>query len=131
MAMVTKSHLAAGLLQLLVLVLLTGLAGVRAAAAAGPTVAELLAACDRASVAGNAGLDAAACEWYAAPCACKLQDPNGGGPPWCIPEGEPMDAVVRKVVAALRDAPRWDAAVQAEIEVILGRLYPCAGAASH
>jgi len=106
------------------LALLLGGLALSGSAAAGPTVAELLATCDRGAERGDRGLDAAACEWFAAPCACKGGVPDGGAPPWCLPDAEPVDAVVRRVVAALRAAPR-DAPVEAEVERVLRRLYPC------
>ncbi len=92
-------------------------------------MAELLAVCDRAFAAGHTGLDAAACEWYAAPCACKVRDPVGGALPWCVPDSEPIDATVRKVVAALRGAQSRDTPAESEVQNILERLYPCAGVA--
>jgi hypothetical protein len=111
------------------LLLVTGLVGMGQAIAAGPTVAELLAICDRALAAGYTGVDAAACEWYAAPCACKLREPAGGALRWCVPDSEPIDVTARRVVAALRDASSRDAAAEAEVQGVLERLYPCAGPA--
>jgi hypothetical protein len=107
----------------------TGLMALGEVTAAGPTVGGLLAVCDRAFAKGNTGLDAATCEWYAAPCACKLRDADGGALPWCVPDSEPIDAVVRKVVVALRRAPDRDGPAEAAIQDALERLYPCARAA--
>lgn len=111
------------------LLLVTGLVGMGQVTAAGPTVAELLAVCDRAFAAGYTGVDAAACEWYAAPCACKLREPGGGAHHWCVPDSEPTEVTVRKVVAALRDAQTRAAAAEGEVQGVLERLYPCAGPA--
>ena len=104
-----------------------GLAGAGPVAAAGPTVGELLSVCDRARAQGGVGIDAAACEWYAAPCACQVRDPDSGALPWCVPDTEPIDAIVRKVVGALRGGARRDVPAQAEVERALERLYPCTG----
>jgi hypothetical protein len=95
------------------------------ALAAGPTVGALLEVCDRAFAQGYQGLDAATCEWFAAPCACKLRDRDGGDLPWCVPDSESIDATVRKVVAALRLSPDRDAPAEPAVQAILTRLYPC------
>lgn len=92
-------------------------------AVAGPSVAELLAVCDRAFARGNSGKDAAACEWYAAPCACKLRGP--GAPRWCVPDSESIDGTVRKVLAELRRHPDQQASTDRVVPQILGRIYPC------
>lgn len=95
------------------------------ALAAGPTVGALLEVCDRGFAQGYQGLDAATCEWFAAPCACKLRDRDGGDLPWCVPDSESIDATVRKVVAALRLSPDRDAPAEPAVQAILTRLYPC------
>jgi len=99
-----------------------------AAIADGPTVGALIAVCDRAFAHGYQGLDAATCEWFAAPCACKLRDPDAGELPWCVPDSEPIDATVRKVVAALRLSPDRDSPAEPAVRAILMRLYPCPSA---
>ena len=72
------------------------------AAAAGPTVGEVLSVCERAAAGGNRGVDAAACEWYTAPCDCKVRTPATEGLHWCVPESEPIEATVTKVIDGLR-----------------------------
>ena len=91
-------------------------------AAAGPSVAELVSVCDRASARGNTGQEAAACEWYAAPCPCKFRDPSA--PRWCVPESESIDGTVQKVVAELRRAHK-SASTDHVVPEILAELYPC------
>lgn len=93
------------------------------APAAGPSVAELLSVCDRAFARGNNGREAAACEWYAAPCACKYRDP--GEPRWCVPEPESIDDTVRQVIAKLRDHADKSASTDRIVPEILAALYPC------
>lgn len=93
------------------------------AAAAGPSVAGLLSVCDRAFERGNTGKSAAACEWYAAPCACKFRGPDA--PRWCVPESESIEGTVRKVVAELRRHPDPQASTDRVVPEILGRIYPC------
>lgn len=93
------------------------------AAAAGPSVAELLSVCERASAQGDKGREAAACEWYAAPCPCKFRDPNE--PRWCVPESETIDGTVRKVVARLGDHADKDASTDQAVPEILAEIYPC------
>lgn len=105
--------------------LLAGLTHDTDAIAAGPTIGALLEVCDRAFARGLQGLDAATCEWFAAPCACKLRDPDGGDLPWCVPESESIDATVRKVVAALRLREDRDSPAEPAVQEILVRLYPC------
>lgn len=95
------------------------------AVAAGPTIGALIEVCDRAFAQGYQGLDAATCEWLAAPCACKPRDPDGGEPPWCVPASESIDGTVRKVLAALRRSPDRDSAAEPAVRAILTRLYPC------
>jgi hypothetical protein len=90
-------------------------------AAAGPSVAELLTVCDRAFAGGYVGVDAAACEWYAAPCPCRAQ----ARPRWCLPASEDVDEAVRKVVAALRRYPDPAADVEPVVQEMLTRIYPC------
>jgi hypothetical protein len=90
--------------------------------AAGPTVGELIATCDRGRAQGNRGVDAAACEWLAAPCACRLHEAPPEQGRWCVPGSETIDATVAKVVAGLRLAPDRSAPAVAEI---LAGLYPC------
>jgi hypothetical protein len=95
------------------------------ALAAGPTVGALLEVCDRAFAQGYQGVDAATCEWFAAPCACKLRDRDGGGLPWCVPDSESIDTTVRKVVAALRLREDRDSPAEPAVQEILVHLYPC------
>jgi hypothetical protein len=95
------------------------------AIAAGPTIGALIEVCDRAFAQGYQGLDAATCEWFAAPCACKLRDPDGSELPWCVPASESIDATVRKVLAALRRSPDRDSAAEPAVRAILTGLYPC------
>jgi hypothetical protein len=92
-------------------------------AGAGPSVAELLSVCDRAFAWGNTGKDAAACEWYAVPCACKFRGPDA--PRWCVPESESIENTVRKVLVELRRHPDPRAATDRVVPQILGRIYPC------
>jgi hypothetical protein len=99
-----------------------------AGAGTGPTVAELLAACERGRAAGDVGVDAALCEWYAVPCDCAGKAPQTG-PRWCMPEDEPIDAALPKVLAALRAEPRRQAPAADVVPGIMARLYPCATAA--
>jgi hypothetical protein len=98
------------------------------AVAAGPTIGALIEVCDRAFAQGYQGLDAATCEWFAAPCACKLRDPDGSELPWCVPASESIDATVRKVLAALRRSPDRDSPAEPAVRTILTGLYPCAPA---
>ncbi|HYN76522.1 MAG TPA: Rap1a/Tai family immunity protein [Lamprocystis sp. (in: g-proteobacteria)] len=91
-----------------------------------PSVAELLAACGRGYAHGNQGVDAAACEWFANPCGCKLSAGGRDGPHWCVPAAESPDATVLKVVAALRRYPDRVAPVDQVVPEILVRIYPCA-----
>jgi hypothetical protein len=90
-----------------------------------PTVAELLAVCERGYAQGNQGVDAAACEWFANPCGCRPGAAGREGQHWCIPAGESPDATVRKVVAQLRRQPDPAAPVDRVVPDILARLYPC------
>lgn len=91
---------------------------------AGPTVAELLAACERGRAAGDVGVDAALCEWYAVPCDCAGKAANAG-PRWCMPNAELIDAALPKVLSALRAEPRRQAPAAAVVPGIMARLYPC------
>jgi hypothetical protein len=93
--------------------------------AAGPSVAKLLATCDRAFSQGNTGVDAAACEWFAVPCACKSRYASEDTPGWCIPQSETIEQTVRKVVAELRRYPDPTAGVNPVVPAILTKLYPC------
>lgn len=93
----------------------------------GPTVAELLAACERGRAAGDRGVDAALCEWYAVPCDCKGMAP-ATGPRWCMPAAESIDAALPKVLAALRAEPQQQAPALAVVPGIMARLYPCVDA---
>jgi len=95
------------------------------AQAAEPSVARLLATCDRGFAQGNTGVDAAACEWFAVPCACKSRYANGDAPGWCIPKSEPIEQTVQKVVAQLRHYPDPTAGVDSAVPAILAKLYPC------
>ncbi|MGE5153388.1 MAG: Rap1a/Tai family immunity protein [Bdellovibrio bacteriovorus] len=96
------------------------------AVAGGPAVGDLIAVCDRAFDQGFGGVEAATCEWFAVPCGCKRQDSEDRTPPWCVPEGEPIDLTVRKVVAALRLDPNPEAPAEPAVRAALARLYPCA-----
>jgi len=98
--------------------------------AAGPSVGALLRVCDRAFEQGYTGRDAATCEWYAAPCACKLRDPNDGDLPWCVPDSETIDTTVRKVVGALRAGSDSEAPAETAVQAVLERLYPCPASGS-
>jgi hypothetical protein len=89
----------------------------------GPTVAALLQVCDRAAAQGNRGVDAAMCEWYAAPCACKLR--GTGAESWCVPEGEDIGLTARKVLAELRRGADPKASAETAVAEALVRLYPC------
>ncbi len=90
---------------------------------ASPTVAALIQVCDRAAAQGNRGVDAAMCEWYSVPCACK---PRGSGTDtWCVPEAEDIDATVGKVLAELRRAADPLAPADLAVAQALARLYPC------
>jgi hypothetical protein len=96
---------------------------VTSAGAAGPTVGDLLSVCDRALARGNTGKDAAACEWYAAPCACKYRGPDA--PRWCVPDSESIDGTVRKVIAQLRRYPDKGASTDRVVPEMLSDIYPC------
>lgn len=86
-------------------------------------MAILLQICDRAAAQGNRGVDGAMCEWYAAPCACKLR--GTGADPWCVPDGEDIDLTVRKVLAELRGSADPSAPAERAVPEALVRLYPC------
>ncbi len=109
----------------LALVLL-GLLPLTAVAAQGPSIAQVLAACERGAQQGGQGVDAAICEWYLAPCDCAPKRVAGAdGPPWCIPPGVPIDARVAAVRAALVPVPDPTKPVGPAVEQVLRRLYPC------
>jgi hypothetical protein len=90
----------------------------------GPTIAQLLAACERGRAAGDVGMDAAMCEWFAVPCDCGAGAASTA-PRWCMPDDEPIDAALPKVLAALRTQPRQSAPAQPAVAQIMARLYPC------
>ena len=92
--------------------------------AASPSVNQLLAACERGLAAGNVGVDAAICEWYAVPCDCKVTDTEEP-PRWCLPSSESIDTTMRRVVAALRAYPSPDDDAEAAVAGIFSGLYPC------
>ncbi|MCG6943604.1 MAG: hypothetical protein LJE69_20430 [Thiohalocapsa sp.] len=102
---------------------------VRGQADGGPTVAQLLAVCARGHAAGDAGVDAAMCEWYAVPCDCAVNRP-AGGPRWCMPDDETIEAALPKVLTALRAEPRQSAPAQALVPEVMARLYPCSAASN-
>jgi hypothetical protein len=93
-------------------------------ALAGPTVGEVLAVCARAQAQGNAGVDAAACDWYAMPCDCKAA--RRGQTRWCVPVDETAERTLERVVAALGRLPDRSAPAEPAVAAILARLYPCA-----
>ena len=94
-------------------------------ARAGPTVDELLAACERGVAQGNTGVDSALCEWYAVPCDCKLTRPNLAIEPWCMPASVSIDEAMLRVIGELRRQPDRSAPAEQVVPGILGRLYPC------
>jgi hypothetical protein len=94
-------------------------------ALAGPSVDELLAACERGVAQGNAGVDSALCEWYAVPCDCKLTRPNLAIEPWCMPASISIDQAMLRVVGELRRQPDGSAPAEQVVPDILARLYPC------
>jgi len=89
-----------------------------------PSVAQLLAACERGLAAGNVGVDAAFCEWYAVPCDCKVTGTDEP-PRWCLPSSESIDTAMRRVVTALRAYPSPDDDAEPVVARILSGLYPC------
>lgn len=93
--------------------------------AAGPSVSQLLAVCDRGFAQGNKGPDAAACEWYALPCACGSRSANAEPPAWCIPASEAPGEAVRRVVAELRRYPNPAEQSDTAVPAVLTKLYPC------
>jgi len=99
------------------------LLGLSEVATAGPSVAELLSVCDRASARSSTGREAAACEWYAAPCPCKFRDPSATR--WCVPESESIDGTVRKVISELRRRADKSASTDQVVPEILAEIYPC------
>jgi hypothetical protein len=102
-----------------------GPADLIAAEAPEPTVAELVATCDRARAQGNRGPQAAACEWFTAPCACKLGRPGQTGEPWCVPPGEAVEDQVAKVIDRLRLRPDQGTPAGPAVSETLARIYPC------
>lgn len=94
-----------------------------AVAGGGASVGEVIAVCERARAQGNVGVDAAACEWYAAPCDCSLL--NDTPVTWCVPTTEPTERVIQRVVAALRRHPNPAAAAAPVVAGVLAELYPC------
>ena len=97
--------------------------------AATPTVIQVLEVCARAVANGHQGVDAATCEWYTMPCACKVGRSDSEAEPWCIPAGESTERTVFKVVEALRRLPDQQTPVDEVTPGILARLYPCGDAA--
>ncbi len=95
------------------------------AAAGEPSVAELVSVCDRALAQGNKGLEAAMCEWFAAPCECKVGRSEGSTARWCVPDGESIEGTVEKVLARLRRYPDRTAAADAVVPALLAEIYPC------
>lgn len=93
-------------------------------AAADATATDVLRACARAAAGEGQGIDAAFCEWYALPCACKISPEAPEPPRWCYPQ--PMDhaAVLGAVLAELAAVPGRAPAGTA-VPRILARLYPC------
>ncbi len=91
--------------------------------ASGPTVAQLLAACARGRAAGDLGVDAAICDWYAVPCDCAGK--RRAERRWCMPAGEPIDAARPEVLAALRKEPRQSRLAISVVPEVMARLYPC------
>jgi len=119
-----RTAVAGGLLALaLALALASLLSGAEVPATI--TVAQVLAACERGYAAGNRGVDAAMCEWYANPCGCKPGAAGTGGEHWCIPAAEPAETTIRKVVTELRRQPDPAAPVERVVPDILARMYPC------
>jgi hypothetical protein len=110
---------------LLVGILIPAVSPAREAPAAGPTVEKLLEVCDRGFAHGNTGLDAAMCEWYAAPCACRAHAADARSEHWCVPDNETIDDTVRKVVARLHRYGNPAAAADTAVGRILAEIYPC------
>ena len=90
-----------------------------------PTVAGLVATCDRARAHGNRGPEAGACEWFTAPCACKLGNRGVSREPWCVPPGEAIEDQVAKVLAGVRRHPDQQAPAGPAVSETLARIYPC------
>ena len=97
-----------------------------ASATAGPSVGELLAACERGLAQGNVGVDSALCEWYAVPCDCKLSRPKAELEPWCMPADESIDAAMLAMIDELKRAPDRRLPAEQVVPGMLSRLYPCA-----
>jgi hypothetical protein len=94
-------------------------------AATGPTVAQLISICERGIAAGDVGVDAAMCEWYAVPCDCSAKRPDTTER-WCRSDSEPIEAALPRVLRALKAYPRPSAAVEDVVPGVMARLYPCA-----
>jgi hypothetical protein len=107
------------------LVLVAALLAACPARAQGPSVEATIAACDRGAALGNRGVDAAACEWYTAPCACRQHGKGPEAPTWCVPDSESIDATKTKVLAELRLLPDPSRPAEEAVAEILARLYPC------
>lgn len=107
------------------LLLSIALLAVGNAAAREPSVADLVSVCDRALAQGNKGLDAAMCEWFAAPCECKVGRSDGSAARWCVPDGESIDGTVEKVLVRLRRYPDQSAEAAAVVPGLLAEIYPC------
>lgn len=110
---------------LLAAILIPAVSPGREAPSGGPTVGKLLKVCDRGFAHGNTGIDAAMCEWYAAPCACRAHPDDTVAQHWCVPDNETIDDTVRKVVARLRRFGSPAAAADAAVARILAQIYPC------
>ncbi len=93
-------------------------------AAAEATVGEVIAACQRAAAADGQGVDAAYCDWYALPCACKIAPEAVEAPRWCYPQPLDEAAALAAVLAELTAVPGSVPAASA-VPQILSRLYPC------
>ncbi len=113
------------LVGFLVPFLATSAAAVAGESAGGPSVAQLVATCERGTAAGDLGVDAAMCEWYAVPCDCVGKRPNEPER-WCMPDDEPVEAALAKVLAELRRAPVQSAPAETVVADAMARLYPCA-----
>ena len=111
---------------LILLMLLAGSGGAAAAAPEGkPTVAQVLAACERGAAKGNKGMDADNCKWFAAPCGCHPGHIGSETYRWCTPVTESTETTLGKVVAELRRVPDRSAPIDQVVPVILARLNPC------
>ena len=96
------------------------------AAADNPTVAQVLAACSRGAASGGQGVDSAMCEWYAVPCDCRPKAADSPtAPHWCVPDTEPVDTTMGRVVTELRRYSDQSAPIDRVVTGIILRLYPC------